>query len=95
MVTDRAPERLFAAVVALAAGSAVALFAGSRRTAAEDARSAEFGHAVAGLCGGTATSLAPCPGAFDRSLGGCELDLDPLPGARDFCPHHAGPSLAR
>jgi hypothetical protein len=95
-VTDRAPERLAAAVALLAASAALLLVLAARRGGAEAARSEAFQRATGGLGSGAATSLAPCEAAFDvRAAGGCASAFDPVEGGRAFCTHHAGPTLRR
>ena len=90
-MTDRAPERLAAAVAVLVAAAGAVLALGSRRPP-----SAEFQRIVGGLGSGTATSLTPCEAAYDGGIAGtCSCGLDPVPGGFAFCPHHAGPSLGR
>ena len=95
-MTDRAPERLAAAVALLVAAGGAVLALGSRRSAAQDARAAEFQRIVGGLGSGSASALVPCEAAFDGGVAGtCTRGLDPVPGGFAFCPHHAGPSLRR
>lgn len=87
-MTDRAPERLAAAVAVLVAAAGVVLALGARPAASLR---------TPGLPGtGTAATLVPCEAAFDPGVSGtCTYGLDPVPGAFPFCPHHAGPSLGR
>jgi hypothetical protein len=95
-VTDRAPERLAAALVLLVASAAGVLVSGSRRGDTETERSAAFQHAVGGLGSGGATSLVPCEAAFDDGVAGaCAREFDPAAGGRAFCTHHSGPTLGR
>jgi len=95
-VTDRAPERLAAAVAALVAAAGIVLVLGALRPAAAEVRSAEFQRIAGGLGSGTAVTLSPCEAAFDGGIAGtCTCGLDPVPGGFVFCPHHAGPSLRR
>lgn len=95
-MTDRAPERLAAAVAVLIAAAGTVLVLGSRRSSAADARSAEFQGLAGGLGSGTASALSPCEAAFDAGIAGtCSSGLDPAPGGFAFCPHHSGPSLRR
>ena len=92
-MTDRAPERLGLAIAALAAAAAAALAIGSRRAPA-DGPAAEFQRALGGLGSGSATTLVPCPRAFDAgTAGACAALCEPIPGASAWCPHHAGASL--
>jgi len=95
-VTDRAPERLGAAVALLVVAAGAVLALGARRSPAAERRSAEFQRLAGGLGSGSATALSPCEAAFDGGVAGtCSFELDPVPGGAAFCPHHAGPSLRR
>jgi hypothetical protein len=95
-VTDRAPERVAAVATVAVLAAACVLALGARRGSASTERAAWFQRATGGLGSGPATSLAPCPAAFDGGVAGrCAGDLDPVPGGRAYCIHHAGPALGR
>jgi hypothetical protein len=53
-------------------------------------RAAEFHHLVGGLGFGPGIDLSRCEAAFDpRLCPHCAWDTGPIPGGREFCPHHA------
>jgi len=89
----RAPETVWAGVLVLALGAAVAV-AASGPSAARERKGAAFQAAVGGLGLGRAADLTRCAGAFDPRTGGrCDLRYHALPSTEAVCPDHAMPPL--
>lgn len=89
-MSRKVPAAALFTIVALAAGAAGILVAGSDGATRSPQAAEEFQRLVGGLGFGPALDLAPCAADFDPRLGGSRLTGDALiPGAGDWCPQAA------